>query len=261
METVFELSFSPDHRWLASVDLEEHTLLWDLTTGAAPSPLPVDGARPLAFSPGAHWLATSDGRVVHVWDLTQPGSAPIDVGGHGDLITSVDFDRDERWLVTAARGSPVRVLALDGGPGSEPIELPISDARAAAFSPNGRWLVTGDSTRTLLWDTSALGSPGEPIELDGGLETVGGGGHLVVTKVTRDEGYEEYRLWDLTASDPSVPVPSIVGAGGQPQLPRATAVSSDGRWLRSDQAVWNLRLDELQELAVWIIQGRTPRGP
>jgi WD40 repeat protein len=256
-ETISKLNFSPDHRWLVSVDSEKHTLLWDLTIGTAPSPLPVDGARPLAFSPGANWLATSDGTAVHLWDLTKPDSAAIDGGEHSDRITGVAFDRDERWLVTTARGSNVRVLALSGDPA--PIELPISNVRAVAFSPDGRWLVTGDETHTLLWNASALGKSDEPVALDGALEIISGGGSLVVTKVTTDEGYEEYRLWDLAVPDPSVPVPSIVGVGEQLQLPKARAVSSDGRWLQSDGQVRNLRLDELQELAVWTIRGRTPR--
>jgi WD40 repeat protein len=88
--------------------------------------------------------ATIDGKVVRL-------DSGVDLNGHRDKVTSVEFSRDGRRVVTAsidgdariwdaATGEPLWVLSGHGGT--------VFDA---SFSPDGKWVVTGGPATAGLW--------------------------------------------------------------------------------------------------------------
>jgi serine/threonine protein kinase/WD40 repeat protein len=61
------------------------------------------------------------------------------------------ISRDGRWLAAGTRkGDGVRVWPLDGG--TAPVDLPIHGSAKVAFSPDGKWFVTGDTEAYRFWE-------------------------------------------------------------------------------------------------------------
>jgi hypothetical protein len=175
----------------------------------------------VAFSPDNHWLVTgSNDETARLWDLTapDPGAVSIVLRGHEDFILAVAISSDSHWLATGSKDKTARLWDLTApNPAAAPIVLRGHEDSilAVAVSPDNRWLVTG-------------------------------GGDLL-----SDAGDNTVRLWDLTAPDPAAA--SVVLRGHEDWI-NAVAISSDSHWLatgsRDNTArLWNLRLDELVDLA------------
>ena len=277
-ENVTAVAFSPDNRWLATAsgapfgDAGDDTArLWDLT---APDPSAAsivlrghgEEITALAFSPDNRWLATASGdSTARLWDVTapDPAAAPIVLRGHELVVNAVAFSPDNHWLATGSNDETVRLWDLTApDPAAVPIVLRGHEdfVRAVAISSDSHWLATGGNDKTArLWDLTASNPDAASTALRGHEDTilalamspdsrwlVTGGGDLL-----SDAGDNAARLWDLTAPDPAAA--SVVLRGHEDWI-NALAISSDGHWLvtgsRDGTArLWNLRLDELVDLA------------
>ena len=200
---VTDIAFSPDSRVLAVV-VDGKVELWSPT--AAPrllSSLTLPSAWAVAFSPGGTTLAA--------------------VGGNSANGTL------ETWDVADAAAP--RLLARVGG---------VYYPRYAAFSPDGRILVTGSGeqtfskngaltgpTRAVLWDVSDQRGPRKLTTIrvwdgQGGIAFGPGGKTLALT------WSNEASLWDIT--DPARPRQLAVLIGHTQEI-NAVAFSPDGRTL------------------------------
>jgi WD40 repeat protein len=103
------------------------------------------------FSFDGQRLISSDGKALYLWRLNEDGSWDYErsllfrhaafpcFSPMGDLIAFRDEDKNVR-LISVANGDAVAILDN-------------SAATDCAFSPDQRWLITGDTTRNLvLWD-------------------------------------------------------------------------------------------------------------
>jgi WD40 repeat protein len=96
-----------------------------------------------------------DGRVL-VWDPSQPGSGPVQLGHH-DKVYAVAVLPDGR-VVSGGRDG--RVLIWDPSqPESGPVQLGHHDGRvgAVAVLPDGRVVSGGDDERVLIWNATTQG--------------------------------------------------------------------------------------------------------
>jgi serine/threonine protein kinase/WD40 repeat protein len=118
------LAFSPDDRLLAGGDLAQHLFVWDLTTGQALHPVPLEGPFfRLAFSPDGRRLAAVDRDQVKVWD----------VAAGKEMLT--------------LRGAPPRPKDEGFNP-------------ALAWSPDGRWLAAANWDESVsVWDGADAAGP------------------------------------------------------------------------------------------------------
>ncbi|WP_165226845.1 serine/threonine-protein kinase [Aquisphaera insulae] len=112
----------------------------------------------IAFNPDGTRLATAeeDG-VVRVWD-TSDGRMIAECRGHARKALSVSFRGDGRRLVTTSADGTVR--RWDPATGMEdgaPYEQHSGETLAAVYSPNGDWVASGGTDRTVrVWRTTDL---------------------------------------------------------------------------------------------------------
>jgi WD40 repeat protein len=146
--------FTPDGRRLVTGSADGTVRVWD--AGTAPDLAKANVARPSApslrsRSPDETVLATAEGAVVR---LSKADGSTLELKGHEDLVTSVDFSPDGRRLVTASRDNDAMLWDVASGGRLAVLRAhfgPVFDAR---FSPDGRWIVTGGPTTAGLWSAN-----------------------------------------------------------------------------------------------------------
>jgi WD40 repeat protein len=110
-----------------------------------------------AFSPDGRWILTmNEGDPPRLWDWQRtPGNSVAELGEEAQSVLAANFSSDSKLLVTAGPGSTagiwdvvtgrkLHVLGHDGV---------VTDA---VFDPGGRWIVTtsDDSSSAILWDVT-----------------------------------------------------------------------------------------------------------
>jgi WD40 repeat protein len=176
--------WSPDSRRVVTAHVDPTVRIWDASSGQEKrpitSPIAISGA---AFSPDGRRLATfggssvglkiSNSTVAHLWD-TDTGQLVAELAGHQAPVTA-SFSPDGRLVATTAEGSDFTKYVDDEPRG---IDRQSRDRTArlweaatgtlvavlrghersvhcAAFSPNGRFLVTASDDKTArIWDVA-----------------------------------------------------------------------------------------------------------
>lgn len=166
-DRVLALAFNVDGRWLASEGANGKIVIWDTRAQKQITPdTPSRGmsSAALAFSSDGRWLASASEPSALIWD-TSTWKVVKELPPTGDQmsgdpeITSAAFHPDGNLLATATHHSPLIAMydtttwEKDVGWAeamkAEPAE---KGAHVAAFSRNGKWLVTGADGLTI-WDT------------------------------------------------------------------------------------------------------------
>lgn len=162
------ISISPDGQWFVTGGTDGVVRVWELTA-LGPSEAPVElrdsdvGSNDhiwlSTWSPDSRWLATAGDRgVVFVWDFgTRALNKPAyTLTGHQQSVRSGAFSATNRWLATGVTGNSnlaVRLWDLQAeSPMSAAVALRGRKPTEVAMSPDERWLITGSSTTTQLWD-------------------------------------------------------------------------------------------------------------
>jgi WD40 repeat protein len=152
------MAFSPDGLLLTS-DLRGGVELWDPAIGM-PANDPLSGrlqrVYAMAFSADGRLLATGHGDgTAQVWDPAagEPVGAPL--AGHQDTVRALAFSANGRLLVTGYSRGSARLWNLTT---QEAVgKLFTGEARAVAFSPDGRILATAgsDDGSARLWNPTS----------------------------------------------------------------------------------------------------------
>jgi WD40 repeat protein/energy-coupling factor transporter ATP-binding protein EcfA2 len=248
---IFDSSFAPDGKTLATASDGHLVQLWNLTDNRSPTRLGaplvagsswVSAAR---FSPDGHVLASSDGDgTVHLWDVTtrsQPRLLTVASSGDGP-ISLLAFSPGGTTLATANDDGSVRLWDVTDPnrpiPGAK-LTGHTGVVRSVVFSPNGHLLAAGGDDKTaLLWDVTNPAAPvAQSTALTGHTDSVHSvafspGGTILAT----GSDDKTARLWNVT--DPNHPVPvgtPLVGHAGaiwsvdfSPDGSRVVTASQDG---------------------------------
>lgn len=144
--------FDPTGRLIATGGGDGRLKLWDAGSHRLIYSLAADprSVNVLAFSPDARWLA-SGGEVsgVKIWDAASGRLLrTFDCGGR--RVLTLEFGGDGRTLAAALSGGSTRIWTLDGG--AQLAAFARDEARAGAYSPDGRYYVLGVGGAVKLWD-------------------------------------------------------------------------------------------------------------
>jgi WD40 repeat protein len=157
-----------------------------------------------------------------VWDLTDPGASPIELGRHDEAVRVVAGLAGERVVSGGADG---RILLWDlTDPGASPIELGRHDGtvHAVAGLAGERVVSGGADGRVLLWDLTNPGA--SPIELGRHDATVRAVAVLPDGRIVTGGSDQEVLVWD-----PAAPGTRPIELGRHDSIVRAVAVLPDGR--------------------------------
>ena len=163
-DSVQAVAFTPDGDILATGSGDGTVRLWSVPSGECLRVLTnhTDSVLSLAFSPNGDLLATgSADRSARLWD-SHTGRQVQVLAGHINGVTSVAFSPDGQRLITAASGTDLyanatremRAFFWDVASGRQLLTLPAHNnaVYAAAFSPEGRRLVTASGDNTVrIW--------------------------------------------------------------------------------------------------------------
>jgi WD40 repeat protein len=164
------MAFSPDGKWLASNQWNRPFKVWDTTTRQQIGPAFDGGESAVAFSPDGKLIAMDSGKTVELWDIAT-GHKLRTFNGHTDIVTSVAFSRDGRWLASASWDGKVKLWDVATAREIHTFRDHNERVWTVAFGPDGTRLASASDGGTVrLWDvrtgltvhTFEIGTPPPP---------------------------------------------------------------------------------------------------
>lgn len=159
---LYDVTFSPDGKWLAATAAENVFYLWEIASGR---PRELKGTGPLVFSPDAKRLLATDGDSVICCDTSKGEQLwRKKIGLTPDERLHFAFTPDGRTVIAAPNDKKRPWHALDAATGkaAEGLKLPEKQqANDLAVAPDGRTLVfvmyrgyggPGADRRIRIWD-------------------------------------------------------------------------------------------------------------
>ncbi len=144
-----DTAFSPDGASILSCGPETEALLWTLEGE------PLQSFRgyahavfSVAFAPdGQRFLTGNDDGYARIWDPLERRARPL--GGHNGPVTDIAYSRDGNSLLTSGDGG--QAVLRDGAGNAIWATPEDQQMRAAALSPDGQTIITGDDEGELYW--------------------------------------------------------------------------------------------------------------
>jgi WD40 repeat protein len=152
---VYEVSYSPDGKTLASGSYERRVKLWDVGTGKELKTLNGHQAEvvSVSYSPDGKTLASaSRDRTVKLWDVGT-GKELNTLKGHQAELVSVSYSPDGKTLASASLDNTVKLWDVGTGKALKTLNGHQGRVLSESFSPDGKTLASGGGDRTVkLWD-------------------------------------------------------------------------------------------------------------
>ncbi|MFI8199686.1 trypsin-like peptidase domain-containing protein [Streptomyces sp. NPDC085942] len=155
--TAVTMALSPDGKYLAAVDDQQHVRIWSLSDGKARKlRLPAADLREIVFDPTGKTLAagTDDGGI-RMWDVRSDRQRGETLDSGERPVAALRFTPDGRKLLSSNTDSGITVWNLSA---HRPMHrftgyTAVRAESSHAFSPDGRTVAIGSGNGTLeLWD-------------------------------------------------------------------------------------------------------------
>lgn len=206
--SVTRVWLSPDENLVLGLD-KQTARIWDAHTGKPLTGIMRHDAEIsfAAFSPSGRSIVTaSNDKTVRTWDTTT-GKVRGEFREHTDVPLHAAFSPDEKLVVSSGQDNKARLWdAATGKPSAvPPLDHP-SWARYAAFSADGKYLVTTSSKSAYVWDVGSGKKVCAPLKHSGKVAeaSFSPDGRKIVT-VSDDTGDRAARVWNAASGEPITP--------------------------------------------------------
>ena len=242
---VMSVAFSPNGKTFLTGGTDHTARQWDSHTGR-PIGQPLahsDIVTAVTFSPDGRTILTgSSDKTARLWDAAtgRPIGQPLE---HPDQVGSVAFSPDGKTILTGSADNAARLWdTVTGRPIGRPMLHASSSSRwlRAAFSPDGRFVLTNDLRTVRLWDVPAPLPKDLPrlaawVETATGLELDQRGSIHVLDRAVWLE--RRSRLEQLGGPPPPDPASRLdpILFGADPTA-RGDAWKQRGHWDRAEEA-------------------------
>ena len=160
--TVTRVAFSPDGKRLATTTANKVVRLWELAAAAGVILPHQEAVRFAGFSPDGTRLLTATDFTAQLWDATGTAGKAEFVWAPGAQIYHATFSPDGAYALAASEDHLARLWDVKTGKEAAALPHP-RRVRYAAFSRDGKMLLTASAERLAVWDFAALPQvPSEP---------------------------------------------------------------------------------------------------
>ena len=166
---VWDVTFSPDGKTLASGSDDNTIVLWDVESGqmlGEPLRGHDDSVWSVSFSPDGKTLASGSGDdTIVLWDVESGQMLGKPLRGHSGSVWSVSFSPDGKTLVSGSSDSTIILWDVESSQMlGEPLRGHSDSVWSVSFSPDGKTLASGSSDNAIvLWDVGSGQMVGEPL--------------------------------------------------------------------------------------------------
>jgi WD40 repeat protein/predicted Ser/Thr protein kinase len=145
-DSVNDVAFSPDGRWVLTASSDGTAHVWDADSGKARFETPLQHDAPIfraAFSPdGSRVVTASDDATARIWEAAT-GRLLVSLIGHTDGVRDARFSPDGSQVVTCSDDKTARLW--DAATGKDLLHEPLVHGKFvihAVFHPDGRRILT-----------------------------------------------------------------------------------------------------------------------
>ena len=248
-QTISQIAYSMDGKFIASASWDKTIKLWDAKTGNLIETLKghSDGVNSVAFSLDNRVLVSgSEDKTVKIWNILEQPKLIKTLTGHTDSIKTVTLSPDGKLIASAGYDNTIKLWTIEGEL-LQTIDAHDLAITSLAFTPDSKTLASASWDNTVkLWSIADTGKTSKLLHtLTGhqdGVTTIDFNSDGTV--LASGSGDRNIKLWDTKTGN------LIKNLRGHTSQINSLAFNSDDSSIVSGEAQqglfwWNLDLDDL----------------